>query len=106
MDEKRKHEIHPDIRSSRPNRWQTQLQSLAETITQAEHGPLPRQPPNAWSNKIVKLNDPESFPKLQGRNKPRANPTKSQSKSTQEKTLGNQEEIERYLRKLKKGSTK
>ena len=100
VDKTIKHETHPDIRRSSPNRWQTQIQTYANTMTQAEDGPLPRKPPNAWGNKVILINDPESFPKLPGRSKPRETQKKTQEKPSQEQTQGNQGEFEKKVKEI------
>ena len=95
-----RHETHPKIRLSSSNRWQTQIQTFAETLTQVEDGPLPRKPPNAWGNKVVLINDPENFPKLPGKKKPRENENQNQERSSREKNQVNQDALEDRLKEI------
>jgi exonuclease VII large subunit len=100
IDSSIKHSTHPDIRRSSQNKWQTQLQMFAETISQSEDGPLPRQPPNSWNNKVIMVNDPESFPKFSGKSKTKQNPTKSQKEPAREVSQKSQEDLETRLKEI------
>lgn len=88
-----KHNTHPEIRRSSPNRWLTQIQIHAETLTYVEDGPLPRKPPNTWTNRVVLLN-------LLGNGKPKSNPSKTSSRPSQAPVKGKQVDVEQKLKEI------
>mgnify|MGYP003492990338 CR=1 FL=1 len=95
-----KHPTHPEIRRSSQNKWQTQLQQFAETISQTEEVPLPRKPPNAWNNRVIMVNDPESFPKLPGNNQGKQNQKKIPRESTKEAIQNSPVDFETRLKEI------
>ena len=66
-----------------------------------EGGPLPRKPPNAWNNKVVFINNPESFPELKGKEKSKASQSRPQTRPSQEKVQVKNSDFEDKLREIK-----
>ena len=95
-----KHPTHPEIRRSSQNKWQTQLQLFAETISQTEEVPLPRKPPNAWNSRVILVNDPESFLKLPGNNQNKQSQRKNQKEPIKEVTQNSPGDLETRLKEI------
>lgn len=108
-----KYRTHPEMRRPSPNRRQTQIQMFAEEVSKAQYkAHLPRQPPNARNNKIVMINDQESFPKRPGKTEEKKSPIKNQIyQKDLEKKLADIEErmkkkIEERIEKMKQRCSK
>lgn len=59
--EQARHNTHTEIRRAISTRWSTQIQQFGkEIIVIQDDQPLPRKPPNAWQNRVVIINDPNT----------------------------------------------
>jgi chromosome segregation ATPase len=97
-----RHPTHPEIRRAITNKWSTQIQDYAKKFNHNDvEENLPRKPLNAWSNKIIMINDPESFPKIQEKNLPKKdNQNNRDQNRAPEKNLINDNEFEKRIREI------
>jgi hypothetical protein len=100
-----RHSTHPEVRRSSPTKWTTQIQEYTDNYQNPASERLPRNPPNAWNNKIVLVNDLENFPTIQKEACQKTNKPTRQSKNP-ERQEKEETELQKRLKKIEENINK